>query len=130
MSVLHQAKTPLSLPALAETCRGCYELISQACKRAEVVRSNERRRPFESACMAGLLEKVATPAASCLLMPSSVATYPRNASAWLRVQSELTCARAMRRSLLLAAPVHMQSRNHSVPSCIGSRRMRAFARSR
>ena len=103
MSVLHLAETLLSLLTLAETCRGCYELISQACKRAEVVRSNERRRPFESACMASLLEKVATPAtpaASCLLMPSSVATWPRNASAGLLARATRADVRACYASLV------------------------------
>lgn len=39
------------------TCRNCYELLSQTCKRAETVRVNDQNRPFESPCMAALLER-------------------------------------------------------------------------
>lgn len=43
----------------SDTYRECYETISHECKRAEILRAQERIRPFESTCMADLLEKCA-----------------------------------------------------------------------
>ena len=53
----HKVKTYVITFPKYDTYRDCYDLLSTACKTGEVLRQDETHRPFESPCMAELLER-------------------------------------------------------------------------